>query len=75
MKNTFFKTKKKLVRRLAFFFFFFAFLQISNVWLNREEVDSHICFSLSPTVIFYMSYTLWKSPLFNLQKNESEKSK
>ena len=76
MKNNCFLKPKRISKKAGFFFFFFCIsANLSNVWLNREEVDSHICFSLSPTVIFHMSYTLWKSPLFYLQENESEKSK
>lgn len=57
MKNNNFFKPKKISKKAGIFFFFFAFLQIS-LMSDSTEVDSYICLSFLPTVIFHMSYSL-----------------
>ena len=45
------KTKSKhLVRRVALFN---IFPNLSNVWLNRKQLDSHICICMQSAMICY----------------------
>ena len=57
MKNTY-VFQNKTVRRVALFC---SFENLFNVWLNRRQLDSHICFCFG--LLYFMSGILWKIPL------------
>lgn len=66
MRSNYFLGKK--VRKGALFY---ILTNLSNVWLNRRQLDSLICFS-SPSVAIIIS---GKNSTAHSQENESEKGK
>ena len=52
MKNNYiFQTRKNVVRRVALFY---IFANLFTVWLNRRQLDSHICFCIQSAMIYHI---------------------
>lgn len=44
---------------------FYPFVNL-NVWLNRRQLESHICSESSP--LSHMPWSLWKTPLYTVEQ-------
>ena len=51
--------QKKIVKPVAVFYT----CAISNVWLNRRQMDSHICFCILSIMIYPLQYSCLENPM------------